>query len=252
MNATNAVNAIDDLPMLAGSRRREPASDAPSPLLRVQSLGRRNPNASGWLLENISFDLHAGERVALAGPTGSGKTLLLRALALLDPVDAGAVEFQGRGLAAREIPGYRARVIYLHQRPALLPGSVEDNLRTPLKLAVHRGKTFDRAATLERLAGVDRGAEFLDREERHLSGGERQIVALLRAMQLNPDILLLDEPTAALDATSASAVETLVDAWQADAQTTPRTTVWVSHSSDQVARVADRILQLRRGRLLDG
>jgi putative ABC transport system ATP-binding protein len=138
--------------------------------------------------------------------------------------------------------------VYLHQRAALLPGSVEDNLRQPFQLAAHRERTFDPQRIAAWLRAVDRDESFLRKRHLDLSGGELQIVALLRAIQLDPQILLLDEPTAALDRKAADAVETLVERWfREDAQ--QRITVWVSHQEDQLHRVADRMLRIDRGQV---
>jgi putative ABC transport system ATP-binding protein len=149
-------------------------------------------------------------------------------------------------IAPADVPDFRRQAIYLHQRPALFEGTVEDNLRQPFGLRVHRGRRFDREWITGRLRAVGRNADFLERFTRDLSGGEAQIVALLRAVQLTPLILLLDEPTAALDPETAQAAEQLVAAWRAE--DAARATVWVSHNADQARRVADRTLRLVAGR----
>jgi putative ABC transport system ATP-binding protein len=216
-------------------------------LLEARGIGRRAPDGSRWLLRDVSLGVSAGEDVAVVGPTGSGKTLLLRSLALLDPVDEGQILWQGQPVSAGDVPSFRSRVIYLHQRVALLPGSVEQNLRYPFTLKAHRGRAFDRASAVELLAAIGRDAGFLSRSDRDLSGGERQIVALLRALQLDPAVLLLDEPTSALDAETTRTVETLVQRWRAAAA--ERTTMWVTHNEDQVRRIAQRTWSMHDGKL---
>jgi putative ABC transport system ATP-binding protein len=220
------------------------------PLLDAQGLGRRNPNGGEWLLRDISLTIHPGDRVAIVGPSAAGKTLLLRALALLDRLDAGDVLWLGQPVPAADVPGFRRQVIYLHQRPALFGGTVEENLRQPFGLGVHAGRHFDRGWIIGRLRSVGRNADFLDQFTGDLSGGEAQIVALLRALQLTPCTLLLDEPTAALDPETAQAAEELVAAWQAEDGA--RATLWVSHNADQARRVAQRTLWLAAGRLENG
>jgi putative ABC transport system ATP-binding protein len=217
-------------------------------LLEARGIGRRLPGGQGWLLQDIWLEVRAGERWALVGPSGSGKTLLLRSLALLDPLDAGDIFWQGQSVSAPAIPDFRRQVIYLHQRPALFEGTVEDNLRQPFALGANRDRRFDRERVLERLADLGRDAFFLARVQRDLSGGEAQMVALLRAIQLDPAILLLDEPTAALDPESARAIESLVRHWLEEAPE-KRALVWISHDLAQAGRVADRQLVMRHGRL---
>jgi len=169
-----------------------------APLVEARGLARRHPNGVDWLLHEISLSVRPGERLAVSGPSGAGKTLLLRALALLDQCETGQVLWRGDPVRSRAVPEFRSRTIYLHQRPALFEGSVEDNLRQPFLLSVHAARRFDRDWIAERLGSVGRGTDLLDRASRDLSGGESQLVALLRALQLRPLVLLLDEPTAAV------------------------------------------------------
>jgi putative ABC transport system ATP-binding protein len=211
------------------------------PLVEARGLGRRRRD--GWLLADIDLALRAGDRVALVGPSGSGKTLLLRALALLDPLDAGAVLWRGQPVA--DVPAYRRHVTYLHQRAALFDGTVEDDLREPFQLHAHRDRAFDRARAVALLGRLGRDAGFLGKRSRDLSGGEAQIVALVRAVQLDPDVLLLDEATSALDADTELRAEALIGAWRTD----DRALVWVTHDADQTRRVTDRVIQIREGRV---
>ena len=94
-------------------------------LLSVKNLGRRHPGGDSWLFQDFNLDLESGDRLALVGPTGSGKSLILRALALLDPVDSGEVLWRGNPIADTEVPSYRSQVTYLQQRSPLVPGTVE-------------------------------------------------------------------------------------------------------------------------------
>ena len=217
------------------------------PLLDARGLGRRHPNGDDWLLREVSLTIRPGERLAIAGPSAAGKTLLLRALALLDHLDAGQLVWRGKPIAPADVPEFRRQVIYLHQRPALFEGTVVENLRQPFSLRVHRGRRFDRDWIISRLCSVGRNADFLEGFTRDLSGGEAQIVALLRALQLTPRVLLLDEPTAALDSETAQAAEQLVADWLAE--DAARATVWVSHNLEQARRVADRRVRLVAGRI---
>jgi putative ABC transport system ATP-binding protein len=146
------------------------------------------------------------------------------------------------------VPAYRSEVIYLHQRPALFDGSVEANLHRPFALKHHQSRAFDINRIMQLLESIGRSASFLANLSRDLSGGEAQIVALLRAIQLDPSILLLDEPTASLDFGSARAIEELVLHWISEASES-RAFLWVSHDSDQVSRVANRALRMESGKL---
>jgi UDP-glucose/iron transport system ATP-binding protein len=217
-------------------------------LLRAQEIGRRAPNSDRWLLQDVSIDICPGERLAIVGPSGSGKSLLLRALALLDGIDAGKIEFRRQPAASTSVPDYRRNVSYLHQRPALFEGTVESNLQKPFSLKIHRNRRYDRERVLDLLRAVGREDSFLQKASIQLSGGEAQIAALIRAIQLEPSILLLDEPTAALDQETAAAAERLVNEWLKRAEDL-RAMVLVSHDLSQAERMSNRRLEIRNGRL---
>lgn len=185
----------------------------------------------------------------MTGPSGAGKTLLLRALAMLDPLDCGEVRFHGQTLRRDAVPAFRRQVMYLHQRPVLLGETVADALRHPLSLAAHRARPFDRDRIVSWLESWGRDSRFVDKKTADLSGGESQLVALARALQLDPVVLLLDEPTAALDSPTATAVETHLRLWLDDAPN-DRAIVWVGHDRNQIARVAHRTLAIEAGRLV--
>ncbi|WP_408151343.1 ABC transporter ATP-binding protein [Caballeronia glebae] len=199
------------------------------------------------LLHPTDFALDQGQRAAITGPSGSGKSVFLRTLALLDACDAGFVTWRGERIARSHIPAYRRRVAYIAQRPAMLDGTVEDNLRYPFSLRTYRDTHFDRDVAMRLAQAAGRGADFLDKFASDLSGGEAQIAAVVRVLQLAPDVLLLDEPTASLDPASARSIEALVSAWfDADADAA-RACIWVSHDPDQARRVATRHLTMNAG-----
>jgi putative ABC transport system ATP-binding protein len=223
--------------------------DSANVSLEAKNLGRLASGTQQWLLRDVSLSVSGGERLAIVGPTGSGKTLLLRSLALLDPIAEGQILWLGQPIRARSVPDFRRQVTYLHQRAALIEGTIEDNLRLPFAFGVHARESFHRERILSMLDTVARGADFLSRSWRDLSGGEAQIVALVRLLQLNPTVLLMDEPTASLDEATSNNIEQLVACWckQSDGE---RATVWVTHDREQSTRVATRVLRMESGRLL--
>lgn len=216
-------------------------------LVHASSLVRRVGDQT--LLNQASLRLCAGDRVALVGNSGSGKSLFLRSLAMLEPIDDGQIGWRGHVIAPATAPRYRSRVIYVHQQAADYGGTVEQVLHRPFELAVHRERQFDRDWLVARLETVGRSASFLEKDHQRLSGGERQLVACLRAIQLQPEVLLLDEPTAALDQTAALQVEALVSQWLDESQGHESAMVWVSHDHDQAVRVSNVIYQMQAGEL---
>ena len=217
-------------------------------LLSAHSL--RSTSSHGTLLDGVSFSLHTKDRVALSGPSGSGKSVLLRTLAMLDPVDSGELLWRKRIVATAEATKYRSNVVYVRQQPARFDGMTEDVLWMLLRLAAHGDKSFDRTKVVDQLELVGRNESLLRRSHVDLSGGEAQIIALLAAMQLEPSVLLLDEPTSALDEQTTKAVETLVGQWYRDSAK-ERAYIWVTHQEDQAGRVASRRWSMSSGCLFE-
>jgi putative ABC transport system ATP-binding protein len=220
----------------------------PAALLEARHIGRLHPDRQRWLLRDVSLAIQGGDRLAVAGPSGAGKTLLLRAIALLDPVDQGQILWKSQAVRHERVPRLRAKAIYLHQRPTLFDDTVEAAVRQPFALRAHREKRFDRDRAVTQLARLGRDASFLDQRVANLSGGEAQLTALVRALQLEPAILLLDEPTSALDPETTAAVEDLLVGWVAEAPSS-RAWAWVTHDAAQAARIAARTLRMQDGRL---
>ncbi|MGY3026527.1 putative ABC transport system ATP-binding protein [Pseudomonas lurida] len=216
-----------------------------SALIETRALTRLDERRQLPLLQPIDFTLHAGDRVSITGASGSGKSVFLRALALLDAPTSGQILWNNQPIGNTQIPHYRSHISYLSQRPALLDGSVEDNLRFPFSLKTLRKRSFDLAAVTTLLGHAGKAPDFLAKRAGDLSGGESQVVSLIRTLQLNPEVLLLDEPTAALDPTSSREVEALIDAWFAGDPA--RACIWVSHDLDQARRMSDIHLQMSAG-----
>jgi len=221
-----------------------------SALIETRALARRDERRQVALLQPTDFALHRADRVSITGPSGSGKSVFLRALALLDAPTSGQVLWNNRPITNADIPEYRSRICYLSQRPALIDGTVQDNLRFPFSLKTLRKRRFELATVTALLQHAGKSPDFLAKNASDLSGGESQVVALIRTLQLNPDVLLLDEPTAALDPASSHDVEALIDAWFANDPT--RAYVWVSHDLEQAQRMSDIHLHMRAGVLSGG
>ena len=208
----------------------------PLSLLEAEQLSYRIESRQLW--HNLDISIRSGDRVALVGSSGSGKTVLLRTLAALEPLQRGRIRYRDRDLADWAIPQYRAQVMYLPQRPALPESTVEEAIREPLNFHVHRHKQYNSNLVLGYLKDLNRTPEFLTRDTRYLSGGERQIVAFLRALVLQPKLLLLDEPTASLDESAAQNIEAAIASWM---NVDPnRACVWTSHNPAQLERVTTR------------
>lgn len=210
------------------------------------------------LISGISGQLVSGQVTVLTGASGSGKSVLLRVLAGLLPMSSGDVCLQSEDKpssnSCRSIhhsihdsapTEWRAQVSLLAQHPQLLEGRVIDNLQMPYRLQAHQHRSFNTDWHIEQLTHLDRSADFLYQEANHLSGGERQLVNTLRLLQLNPRVLLLDEPTAALDIdTSTQLVHLLINWLRTDSQ---RTLLWVTHDTQDIMPLADKHWHMQAG-----
>jgi len=204
------------------------------------------------LISGASGTLLSGQVTVLTGASGSGKSVLLRVLAGLLPMSSGTVRLDDdtssnvyHDIYETAPIRWRKQVALLAQHPQLLDGSVLENLQMPYQLHAHQWLNFDRDWHVAQLEHLDRSADFLQQDAKHLSGGERQLVNTLRLLQLSPKALLLDEPTAALDIdTSAQLVNLLINWLHADAQ---RTLLWVTHDTKDIMPLANRHWHMQAG-----
>jgi ABC-type proline/glycine betaine transport system ATPase subunit len=191
------------------------------------------------VLRDVNVRLPVGAS-CIAGPSGSGKSTMLRLLNRLADPDTGRVLYEGVDVAERDPLTLRREVSLVPQLPALIEGTVHDNIAYGPRLA---GKSFDARSCLE-LAGLD--PDFESRDSAKLSVGEQQRVMLARALALDPRVLLLDEPTSALDEAARDAVEATLRRLQGR---TAISLVLVTHDAAQAQRLADYVIRIDAGRV---
>jgi phosphate-transporting ATPase len=200
------------------------AFHAGSPILEVRDL-RTN------LLKSVSLSLSAGQCLAVRGPSGAGKTLLLRAIADLDSSE-GVVCLDGRDRSTIAAPEWRRLVGYVPAEPGWWADTVGEHFSEwTAALAVVRDLGFAEEAKAWPIT--------------RLSTGERLRLALIRALMVRPKVLLLDEPTAALDPASVAAVESLITTQLRAGLAV----LWVTHDAAQAKRIAHRILVVKSGKV---
>jgi putative ABC transport system ATP-binding protein len=210
-------------------------------VLRTEKLGRRV--SAKILVADATFEVRRGEMLAIAGPSGSGKSSLLRLLNRLDEPTGGTVYLDGtdyREIAPRDL---RRRVGMVTQRAFLFPGTVAENLQFGPR---QRGESLPESRVEELLVGVGL-AGYATRDVANLSGGEAQRVSFARTLANSPEVLLLDEPTSALDDDSKHEVETII--LQIGGQQ-GIAGVLVTHDVAQAVRLARRALVLEAGRIV--
>jgi tungstate transport system ATP-binding protein len=199
------------------------------------------------ILIDVNLEIQPGEIFVLIGPTGAGKTTLLRIIDLLDQPTSGQIYFNGtevtRSKPLRQT--VRRRMSYVQQKPVVFTMSVYDNIACGLKWRGEKSENVRRKVDkVLKLVGME---DYRDRNAKTLSGGETQRVAIARALVTEPQVLLLDEPTANLDPVSVSKIEEVlahvIEEWKI-------TVIMATHDMSQGQRLARRIGVLVTGRLL--
>jgi putative ABC transport system ATP-binding protein len=212
-----------------------------SVILRAEHLGRTVHDKI--LIQDANFEVKKGEVLAVVGPSGSGKSSLLRLLNRLDEPTSGTVFVEAtdyRNLEPREL---RRKLGMVTQRPYLFPGTVAENLRFG---PAQRGETLPQEAVEELLTQVGlRG--YSERDVANLSGGEAQRVSVARTLANTPVVLLLDEPTSALDDAAKLEVESSI---QNVVRNHGLTCIVVTHDLAQASRLSERALLLKSGRIV--
>jgi tungstate transport system ATP-binding protein len=216
-----------------------------TPLYELRGLRRVYGTGPGarCVLDIEALDVASGEVLAVVGPSGAGKSTLLRLLNFLEPASSGSLVYDGQPVPPDPPVALIRQVTTVFQRPALLAGSVRENVALGLRL---RGQAAA-APVDEALARVGL-ADVAGQAASKLSGGEIQRVALARALVLQPRVLLLDEPTANLDPYNVGLIETIVREQNAARGTT---VVVVTHNVFQARRLAQRVALLLAGRLVE-
>ena len=223
-----------------------PASQGP--LVEVEDVVLRFGGKT--VLDGISFKVQEGERLVVMGQSGGGKSTLLRLIMGILKPTAGRVLFGGTDvtrLTRRQLNAMRARIGMVYQYSALISSlTVRDNLALPMEELTDKSRSEIDALIVERLAAVDMsGSE--DKMPSELSGGMRKRVGLARALMIEPELILYDEPSAGLDPVTSSVIDELI------IQTSERTkssAIIVTHEMESAFRIASRMVMLYQGKII--
>lgn len=214
--------------------------------LRLEQVSLKASVGSQYLLQELSFQVLRGDCVGIIGASGAGKTTLLRVLNRLSEITQGKVFFEGQDIRQIPVIQLRQQITLVPQESKLLGMTVRQALAYPLLL---RG--FAQLAIQQQIQTwieqLHIPSEWLDRTEVQLSVGQRQLVAIARALIIQPKVLLLDEPTSALDAGRG---EHLLKVLRDLARATPITILMVNHQLDFVQQFCNRLVSLERGQLI--
>lgn len=194
------------------------------------------------ILDDVSFQVKKGERVTITGPSGGGKSTLLKIIGSIETPTSGRVLFNGNDIAQEDPLAYRQSVSYFFQNASLFGKTVKDNLIFPFQI---RGLSFDQKKCEQMLEQVKLDRSYIDKAVKDLSGGEKQRVALVRNLVFQPDVLLLDEVTSSLDAANKQIIFSMLAELKASDQIT---VISVTHDEREISQ-ADRVLRIVDGKL---
>ncbi len=209
------------------------------------------------VLDGVELEIMQGEITALVGPSGAGKTSLLRLLNRLDDPTSGEILYDSKSLNRYAVQELRRRIGFVFQTPVMFPGTLHDNLRAAIMLgkqieqkndnsADDKDRNEQRIAEAMRLAELD--AALGEQDGGRLSVGQKQRANIARALVTAPDVLLMNEPTSALDPETA---DRLMDTIRRLKRERKLTVVMVTHRLAEARRVSDMIIVMERGRIVE-
>lgn len=209
-------------------------------ILNIKSLNYKVNDT--MILNNLNLSINEGDFIAVSGPSGSGKSTFFKLLNhLISPV-SGKIIYRNKNIMEYNPVQLRKKICLCSQMPYLFGEKVLDNLLFPFS---QRKLVIDRNLIKKYLELLNLDESFLDKNPHNLSGGEKQRIAIIRAMAVKPDILLLDEVTSALDDANTNAVEELIK----DLNKNGVTILWITHDSNQYQRLGNRRISIEAGNL---
>lgn len=195
------------------------------------------------ILKNIKLEIEKGDFLSIVGPSGSGKSTLLKLCCDLISPTEGNITFMDKDIAAYNPVELRKKINYCFQTPYLFGETVMDNLSFPY---IVRKDHPDLKRINELLAYFNIPSDFINKSIKNLSGGEKQRIALIRSMIYPPDILLLDEVTASLDADNTNLVEEIIHSINKKGTTI----LWITHNLEQSRRHSNKLLSIDHGEII--
>ena len=228
-----------------GSEDGGDAHESTSPLFSLRAVTQER--AGTTILRDVTLDLPRTAITALIGPSGAGKTSLLRLLNRLDDPASGEIAYDGKPITTYPVNALRRRVGFVFQSPTMFPGTVAENLRTAVALGgdAAAASAPDVAQVLD---AVELSAAYAERDAGRLSGGEQQRVSIARALMTRPAVLLLDEPTSALDPEVAERLLTMVERLTRERGVA---VVMVTHRLSEARAISTYTVMLEAGRVIE-
>ncbi len=199
-------------------------------------------NNNNIILDNFSVSIEDGDFISIVGPSGSGKSTFLKLCCNLISPSKGNIFFKDKSIFDYNPIALRKSISYVFQTPYLFGNTVIDNILFPYKI---RDIEPDNVKIAELFSMFNLNESDLTKEIKNLSGGEKQRISLIRSILFNPDILLLDEITASLDADNTAIVEKVIETLNKKGVTV----LWITHNPEQSRRYANKLLTIENGKL---
>lgn len=209
-------------------------------LLEFQNISYENDNKK--ILKNISLNIEPEDFISIVGPSGSGKSTLLKLCSHLISPTGGNIIFRGKDFMDYSPIELRKNITYCFQTPYLFGDTVMENMNFPYSI---RNIKPDPKRINDLFVMFHMSAEYLHKDVRNLSGGEKQRIALIRNLIFTPDILLLDEITSALDTENTKIVEDVIISLNKKGTTI----LWITHNPEQTGKYANKILSVEAGEI---
>lgn len=194
------------------------------------------------IIDDISLKVDKGDFISIVGPSGSGKSTFLKLVADLISPSSGELFCKGKNYLDYEPTDLRKNIMMVFQTPYLFGDTVLENLRFPYEI---RNKKIDKKRISELFSEFSMSEDFIHKDVNNLSGGEKQRIALIRSLIFEPEILLLDEVTSALDVKNTELVEKIIEKRNKNG----KTVMWITHDLEQSEKYANKIIEIKKGKL---
>ncbi|KHD43368.1 ABC transporter ATP-binding protein [Streptococcus hongkongensis] len=194
------------------------------------------------IINNVSFEVEAGDFISIVGPSGGGKSTLLKLASFLISPTKGEILFKGKNLKDSNPISIRQAISYCFQTPHLFGSKVKDNIAFPYDI---RHEKIDQARVTSLFDLFKMDHSYLNRDITKLSGGEKQRISLIRQLLFQPEILLLDEVTSALDQTNKEIVEDVIKTLHDKGVTI----LWITHDAEQSRKYANKLMTVVNGQI---
>lgn len=208
-------------------------------ILRLENIGFKVENQQ--ILDNISLTVNKSDIVTVTGPSGGGKSTLLKLMGMLINPTSGKIYYKDKEISMYEPTEYRKQVSYFFQNAVLFDQTVRQNLSFPADI---REENFDEVRAKEGLETVQLPSTYLDKPVKDLSGGEKQRIALIRNLMYPPEVLLMDEVTSSLDKENREIILSFIRRLNEEEQIT---ILWITHNQEEI-EASNKIITLVNGK----